>query len=144
MLGKEVEKAAEEIVKDDVIFACGQEIERFRDLAAELEVPEPAFIDLRDRAGWSADPADKSAKMAALLAEAALDLGQEKSIDISSEGTCFVFGHPEAVIRAADRLKDSLALTLLFSDPSEAPDSRAYDVMLAKFAQSKGLWGNLR
>ena len=138
---KEVEKAAEEIVKDDVIFACGQEIERFRDLAAELEVPEPAFIDLRDRAGWSADPADKSAKMAALLAEAALDLGQEKSIDINSEGTCFVFGRPEAVIRAADRLKDSLALTLLFSDPSEAPDSRAYDVMLGKIRSIKGALG---
>ena len=72
------------------------EIDFFQDLAEELEANEPDFIDLRDRAGWSVDEKSKTPKMAALLADAQMDLNQQKSLDVISQGACFIFGEPEA------------------------------------------------
>ena len=46
------DSAAKELSPENVLIACGQEIDFFKDLAEELEVNEPDFIDLRDRAGW--------------------------------------------------------------------------------------------
>lgn len=47
------------IASEDAIICCEQETRVFQELADELAVPEPAFVDLRDRAGWSADGASK-------------------------------------------------------------------------------------
>ena len=80
-----------------MIIACQQERQRFEELAEELEVDVPAFVDLRDRAGWG--EGNVAPKMAALVAEAGLSAftGQMgKSIDIISEGTCLVIAAPLA------------------------------------------------
>ena len=66
----QIDLAAKEIFQGEVIIACQQERQRFEELAAELEVEAPAFVDLRDRAGWGEGNA--TPKMAALAAEAAM------------------------------------------------------------------------
>ena len=86
--------AAKELSHENVLIACGQEIDFFQDLAEELEANEPNFIDLRDRAGWSVDEKSKTPKMVALLADAQMDLNQQKSLDVISHGACFILANP--------------------------------------------------
>ena len=78
--------ARDAIGAGDAIICCRQEQRIFQELVDELDLPHPAFADLRDRAGWSDDARSKLPKMAALLAEAALDAPAEKSLDVISEG----------------------------------------------------------
>jgi hypothetical protein len=55
-----------------IIVACTQEAPLFAELAGEQEFGgELRFVNIRERAGWSSDTADKTAKTAALLADAA-------------------------------------------------------------------------
>ncbi len=138
------DSAAKELSHENVLIACGQEIDFFQDLAEELEANEPDFIDLRDRAGWSVDEKSKTPKMAALLADAQMDLNQQKSLDVISHGACFIFGEPEAVLRAAESLKDQLALTLLFENIDDAPDDRSFDVMLGSLRKVSGALGGFQ
>ena len=138
------DSAAKELSHENVLIACGQEIDFFQDLAEELEANEPDFIDLRDRAGWSVDEKSKTPKMAALLADAQMDLNQQKSLDVISHGACFIFGEPEAVLRAAESLKDQLALTLLFENIDDAPDDRSFDVILGSLRKVSGALGGFQ
>ena len=138
------DSAAKELSHENVLIACGQEIDFFQDLAEELEANEPDFIDLRDRAGWSVDEKSKTPKMVALLADAQMDLNQQKSLDVISHGACFIFGEPEAVLRAAESLKDQLALTLLFENIDDAPDERSFDVMLGSLRKVSGALGGFQ
>ncbi|MDG1936607.1 MAG: 4Fe-4S binding protein [Paracoccaceae bacterium] len=138
----ESEKAYEEIEAGDVIIACGQETARFSEFAQELDVRRPEFVDLRDRAGWSRDGESKTPKMAALLADHQISLTPEKTFDVLSEGTCFIFGKPEAVLRASSSLKDALSVTALFSHANDVPQDRGLDVMLGHVNQVKGALGD--
>ena len=83
---RQVETAAKAIATEDAILCCTQESRTFEALAEELDLPAPALLDIRDRAGWSDDPAPKSPKMAALVAEALLPAAPEKAMDVVSEG----------------------------------------------------------
>ena len=121
----QIDLAAKEISGGDVIIACQQERQRFEELAEELEVDTPAFVDLRDRAGWG--EGNVSPKMAALVAEAGLTAfaGQMgKSIDIISEGTCLIISGSsgvDAVLQAAADLCETLAVTVLVSNVEHVP-----------------------
>ena len=53
----QLEAASTAIAAGDALIACQQERSTFEEIAADLEVETPAFVDLRDRAGWSADTA---------------------------------------------------------------------------------------
>src|SRR5690349_17688336 len=58
---------------DPVLVACTQEAPLFRELQQERH-PETvlSFTNIRERAGWSAETADATPKIAALLAAAAI------------------------------------------------------------------------
>ncbi|MCX8953978.1 (4Fe-4S)-binding protein, partial [Ruegeria sp. NA] len=68
----ELQSAAALMQEGDTVIACLQEQEVFRSLAEDMNIEIPGFVDLRDRAGWSEQGADATAKMAALAAEAFL------------------------------------------------------------------------
>ncbi|WP_299725951.1 4Fe-4S binding protein [uncultured Tateyamaria sp.] len=134
----QVEEAAKEITHGNVIIACQQERARFQDLAAELDVETPGFVDLRDRAGWG--EGDALPKMAALAAEAVLPLAIGKSVDVVSEGTCLVIGG-EAALRAASELCDVLAVTVLLEDASLVPPDRRFDCVVGSTRSASGALG---
>ena len=100
----EIGAAAKAMEDGETIICCAQEARTFEDLAAELGADSPACIDLRDRAGWSDDPASKHPKMAALLAEASLPVPPEKTRDVTSEGLCLIIGASEVALPAAEKL----------------------------------------
>ncbi|MFV1592300.1 4Fe-4S binding protein [Phaeobacter sp. JH20_36] len=137
----QIEQAAQAISQGDAIICCAQEHRIFEALAQEIDQPAPAFVDLRDRAGWTADTASTLPKMTALIAEATLTPPLSKTIDLHSEGLCLILGAPEVAYAAAERLQESLAVTVLLETPSAPPHSRAYDVISGQLRHARGALG---
>ena len=137
----EIEVAANTMQQSDqIVIACGQEQAVFSDLAEELGVDAPGFVDLRDRAGWSAEGQDATPKMAALVAEALLPQPVTPGLDVISEGTCCIIGPGSVAFDLAERLSDTLAVTVLVTDEAE-PLSRSYDVVRANLRSLSGALG---
>ncbi|MEM9785679.1 MAG: 4Fe-4S binding protein [Pseudomonadota bacterium] len=143
---REIDKAADLMAQGNVMIACQQERQRFEELAVEIQADTPAFVDLRDRAGWSDDPASKSPKMAALAAEAALTRAAPKVRDVVSEGTCLLIGHDDVCLSAASQLAETLSVTVLLLDGVPETPPSAFDVIKGKLTRAAGSLGqfNLR
>lgn len=148
----EVEQAAAAISGGDAVICCAQEKRFFADLAAELEQPEPAVLDLRDRAGWTADTGDLIPKMSALVAEASLEMPAQKSLDVTCEGLCLILGAPEIALAAAERLQDVLGVTVLIdpeaqdplADPANHALGRGFDLIRGRLHRAEGALGQFR
>ncbi len=134
----QLDAAAKEIADGDAIIACQQERQQFEELADELEIDPPGFVDLRDRAGWG--EGDGGPKMAALVAEAALSAHPGKAVDIVSEGTCLIIGG-SAAIQAAEDLCDIMAVTVLLPDAEHVPADRRFDCVVGEVRKVDGALG---
>lgn len=134
-------QAAELIAQGNTIIACGQETALFEEMAADLGVEPPEFLDLRDRAGWSDEGDAAGPKMAALLADALLEPPRSRSLDVISEGMCLIVGPGERAFAAADRLADALSVTVLMTDDSELPLNRRFDVIRGVLKRASGSLG---
>ncbi len=138
---KEIDAAARFLQSEDVVIACQQERATFEELADELGVDAPGFVDLRDRAGWSDQGADATPKMAALAAEALLPAAGAKTVDVASEGVTLLVGAGDIVLPVAEQLKDMLALTVMITDGDGMAVSRDYDVARGRVARVSGALG---
>lgn len=136
----ELEKAASLMQDGETVIACGQEQDVFRALADELNIEAPGFVDLRDRAGWSEQGNDATPKIAALAAEAVLPQPVTPSVDIISEGTCFIIGPGDVCFDLAAQLAPVLAVTVLVTDMAETV-SRAFDVVRGRVRSLNGALG---
>ncbi|MFK7745194.1 MAG: 4Fe-4S binding protein [Roseobacter sp.] len=140
--GTQLEQTAKIIAgDDDVVIACQQQATFFTDMAEELDAEVAGFVDIRDRAGWTAEGEEPTAKMAALIAESALTLPGEKTVDIISHGTCLVIGGSDAALQAAKDLSDALAVTLLIPAPTDLGAPQGFDVVAARLATARGSLG---
>lgn len=137
---KELESVAQPLQEGKVVIACTQEQDVFLALADELGVEVPGFVDLRDRAGWSEQGQDAAPKMAALAAEAVLPQPITPSVDVVSEGTCFIVGPGAVSFELAERLSDILAVTVLTTDDTE-PMSRRFNVIRGRVRLVTGALG---
>ncbi len=138
---REIDKTADLLRQGGSVVACQQERQRFEDLALEIQADTPQFLDIRDRAGWSDDPASKSPKMAALAAEALLQTTSPKVRDVISEGTCLIIGQHDVCLSAAAQLSDTLSVTALLLDGTPTEPSSAYDVIKGKLTHASGSLG---
>ncbi len=138
---RQIDRAAAALTAGDAIFCCTQESRVFTELAEELGVTPPPLLDLRDRAGWSDDPASKLPKMSALASEALLNAPLEKSLDVTSEGLCRILGTGDAALQAAHQLKDHLSVTLLTDATAPLPDTRDFDVIGGTLRKARGALG---
>jgi ferredoxin len=138
--------AEEALQAGNVIIACQQERQTFEELAEELEAGEPGFIDLRDRAGWTESTGSTTPKMAALIAEAALEGPGTKVVEVSSSGTCLILGEPEAALSAAAHLCELLSVTVLLDPQAELPlaDDRRFDVVRGQVKSATGALGQFK
>ncbi len=135
-------EAAKHIESENTIIACLQERELFQELAEELQVPPPDFLDIRDRAGWSDEGEKAGPKMAALLSDALLEKPVEKTVDVTSEGLCLIIGPSEIALNAAKQLSTILSVTTLLTDTPEGPFDRDYDVIMGSLKSASGTMGN--
>ncbi|GAB2184345.1 4Fe-4S binding protein [Roseibium sp. LAB1] len=142
----EAAQAAEAIQAGNVIIACQQERQAFEDLAADLEADDPLFVDLRDRAGWTADTRTTTPKMAALIADAVLPSSGAKVVDVTSEGTCLILGDAEAALAAADHLCELLSVTVILDPADELPlaDDRRFDIVRGRVTTATGALGHFK
>lgn len=134
--------AAKHIEAGDAIIACLQERATFEELADELGVSPPEFVDIRDRAGWSENAAETGPKMAALVSDAQLAGPPEKFMDVTSEGLCLILGAPDIALDAAKKLSEALSVTVLLTAPTDAPLSRDFDVSCGALKSASGSFGD--
>jgi ferredoxin len=121
---------------DSLLVACTQEAPVFVETLDEMgdKAPKIRFTNIRERAGWSKDAAGKSpkpditAKMAALLAEAALDIEDSQSVTMVSGGVLLVLGKDEHAVDAARKVSSRLDVTVLLEPGADIPPPSLMDV----------------
>jgi ferredoxin len=126
------------------IVACTQEAPLFDEIRAESGIDiDITYTNIRERAGWSAQGSDVAPKIAALLAEAALDIPSAPVVAYKSEGVCLVYGRDETAIDAARQLADHLSVTVLLSKPADIVPPRIIDVPIFRgtVSAAKGYLG---
>ncbi|MCG8543061.1 MAG: 4Fe-4S binding protein, partial [Alphaproteobacteria bacterium] len=126
------------------VTACTQEAPFFDEILAEQgAAPEVTFTNIRERAGWSEEADGATPKMAALLAEAMLDVPSVPTVSMTSQGVCLVYGSDEGAIEAARQLAGRLDVTVLLTEPGEILPPRIMDVPIFKgtIAAAKGHLG---
>jgi ferredoxin len=114
-----------------LIVACTQEEPLFAETFAE---PGRAalYTNIRERALWSEEAGAALPKVAALLAEAALEAPPVPALTLASEGNCLVYGRDETALAAALRLAERLQVTLLLSRPGEIVPPRVAAVAICR------------
>ncbi|HEX9701545.1 MAG TPA: 4Fe-4S dicluster domain-containing protein [Rhodospirillales bacterium] len=116
-----------------LLVACTQEAPLFLETLGEIgdKAPPARFVNIRERAGWSKAATAKSpatAKMAALLAEAALDIPDAKSVSMKSNGVLLVLGKDERAVEAAKKVATRLDVTVVLEPGSKVPPPSLMDV----------------
>ncbi|MEK0082478.1 4Fe-4S binding protein [Benzoatithermus flavus] len=103
-----------------LLIACTQEAPLFAETLGQLEAAPPAgFVNIRERAGWSEEGTEAAPKIAALLAEAAIEVPPAPALTLKSEGRCLVVGIDDTALQAARQLASRLAPTLLLVADAE-------------------------
>lgn len=111
---------AKALGEGDVTVACAQETAVFEEIEQEANGGAVHTLDIRDRALWSDEGAHAAPKVAALFAEMAWEGRSTGSIDLESEGVCFVYGAGEVAMAAAAKLSDSLTVTCMMTEEGDA------------------------
>jgi ferredoxin len=121
-------------------IGCTQEAALFAETLPENEL---RFVNIRERALWSDEAAAAGPKVAALLAEAALEIAPTPSVPLKSEGTALVYGTDERAIEAGRRLKERLDVTVLLTgtQPVEPPLRAEVPVFKGRIVRAKGHLG---
>jgi len=123
--------------------ACTAQAPLFAQEAAEAQAPAPVFVNIREHAGWSREGKAAGAKMAALIAAAAVPMPATPLVPLESRGIALVLGRGAAALEVASRLADRLDLTVLLTGAEEVTPPRAapFPVMKGRARNAKGYLG---
>jgi ferredoxin len=127
-----------------VIVACTQEAPRFDEQREDARATVPvSYVNIRERAGWAEEAKAATPKIAALLAEAALDLSPVPMVGMKSEGVALVYGTDESALAAARRLSDALNVTVMLKPGAAVtpPGVAAVPVVQGTVRAAKGHLG---
>ncbi|NQW02303.1 MAG: 4Fe-4S binding protein [Rhodospirillales bacterium] len=114
-----------------VLVACTQEAPMFLETNDDLgdKAADLKFTNIRERAGWSAARGKAlTAKMAALLAEATLDIPGANSVTMISGGSLLILGSDDAAITAAQSVASRLDVSVIISGRSDLMPPKIMDV----------------
>lgn len=128
----------------DVLIACTAQSALFREVAEEVGREEPpAFVNIRETAGWSKDAASSGPKMAALIAAAAEPMPPVSFVTLESKGVALVYGRDELAIEVGRRLADRLDITVMLADPRDVapPRTNEFPVFAGRIRTAKGHLG---
>lgn len=123
--------------------ACTAQAPLFAQEAAEAQAPAPVFVNIREHAGWSRDGKAAGAKMAALIAAAAVPMPATPLVALESRGIALVLGRDAAALEVAARLQDRLDLTVLLTGAEAVTPPRAapFPVMKGRARAASGWLG---
>ncbi len=131
---------------EPLVIACTQEGALFSELAEQSEKPLVAplrFVNIREFAGWSQEAKQSTPKIAALLALADMpgaDPVQE--VNYESQGRLLIIGPGEQALTWAEKLSDSLDVSVLCTSPSALPLARNFPVYTGAISKLDGYLGN--
>jgi ferredoxin len=129
----------------DLIVACTQEAPLFAELAgAAQSQARMSFVNIRESGGWSAEGAQATPKIAALLAAATLPEPEPvPEVDYRSGGQILIIGPSGAALDWAGRLAGSLEVNVLMTGngAGEQPGERRYPVWSGKVTSISGWLG---
>jgi ferredoxin len=142
---REVDSFTSALGASSCTVACTQEAPLFTELAQGAGAStELKFVDIRESAGWSADGAAATAKIAALLALAETPEPQPVAVvSYASKGEVLIIGPAEAAIAWAEQLADTLSVAVLITTArgAELPATRRYPVWSGMPRAVKGYLG---
>ncbi len=124
--------------------ACTQEQSLFEDTAAANDLAASlTFVNIRETAGWTNDQNATTAKMAALLAAAEVELTPAQAITLKSDGITLILGNSAAAIEAATALQDKLNITVILTPGTQLPPQRAtaFPIRFGKVRSATGHLG---
>lgn len=129
----------------DLIVACTQEAALFSELAQSAESKaELRFVNIREAAGWSAEGASATPKIAALLAMAALPEPEPvPTVEYRSGGQILIIGPSGAALDWAQRLSGTLEASVLVTkaEGGELALERSFPVWSGRLARVSGWLG---
>ena len=113
-------------------------------LEANADAEAPAFVNLRENAGWSDDGPKAAAKMAALITEAQVDVPGTTVISMQSNGRTLIVGDNDSALNAAKRLAPHLDVTILLTKADDVLPPALGDVPIfaGTIARAQGTLGN--
>lgn len=131
---------------DDLLVACTQESSLFSALHDDFGGQATIrFVNIRETAGWSEEGAQSAPKMAALLAAADLpDAEPVPVVNYEAGNNLLIVGPGAAALGWAERLADSLSISVLITDDAqgaELPAERRYPVYSGRVTQLEGYLG---
>jgi len=130
---------------DSLVVACTQEGALFTELAEQSEKPLVAplrFINIREVAGWTQEAKASGPKIAALLALA--DMPEAEPVPVvnyESQGRLLIVGAGVQAIPWAEKLSDSLDVSVLCTEPSDLPLARHYPIYTGSVTKLDGYLG---
>ena len=101
-----------------LLLACTQEAPMFLETSDKLgsKAADLRFTNILEKAGWvTAKGAPLTAKIAALLSEATLDIPDANSVMEISEGSLLVLGHGDTAVEAAASVSHCLDVMVILS-----------------------------
>jgi ferredoxin len=142
---KEVGSFQEALKEEACVVACTQEAPLFSEIAEGAgSRTELKFINIREHAGWSAEGATATPKIAALLALAELPEPEPvTSVSYRSGGQLLVVGPAGAALAWAEKLSGQLEVNALVTTAggAELPAERRYPVWSGKVKSVRGHLG---
>lgn len=116
---------------EPLLIACTQEAPLFRELTEEAgQDPGLAFVNIRERGGWTQAKGDLTPKIAALLAESTVDVQPAGQTTLTSDGVCLVYGRGQAAFDVAQKLSSRLSVTLLLSEADDMMPPQVVDMAI--------------
>ncbi len=128
----------------ELVVGCTQEAPLFRQIAEDERLPARlSFVNLRENAGWSREADNAGAKMAALIAAAAVPLPAIVPVTLESRGVTLIYGRDEVAIEAGRRLQDRLDITVILTGATDiVPPRRVeFPIRRGKIRTAKGRLG---
>ncbi|MEO1264321.1 MAG: 4Fe-4S dicluster domain-containing protein [Pseudomonadota bacterium] len=124
-------------------IACTQEAALFAELADEHAADAPAFVNIRERSGWSEAGDAVTPKTAALLAAAAYPAKPAGLTTLTSEGVCLVIGAGQNAFDTAMKLSSRMSVSLLLTDARDIvlPSNIPFQVATGRIRSAKGHLG---
>jgi ferredoxin len=142
---KEVGAFNDALRDPEVLVACTQEAPLFAELAQAAGAKGVlGFLNIRENAGWSAESAAATPKIAALIALASLaDPAPVPTVSYASAGNLLIVGPAQAAVGWAERLSAEFEVSVLITQGrgGELPIERKYPVWSGTAGKISGYLG---
>ena len=132
---------------EHLIVCCTQEAPLFAELLDESGATVDAtFVNIRETAGWSDEASAATPKIAALMAEAALDIAPVRSLTLTSHGHALILGADATALEAAEQIAGRLDVSLLLSRPIDGtlPATASFPIYTGRVTALTGHLGAFR